>query len=127
VTAVLELGAGPSGAVPYDLSGRYRLGAPPMRLTGVQVVARVMVEQLELDGRRFVSGYPGSTLGGLDQLRLGPHAIELSRASDCPVVLKIAAAADGAWVVGPEAGAVEPVRPLVEWQGPLPPDLGHGV
>ncbi len=60
----------------YDLADRYRSGAGPVLLTGVQAIARMLVEQRELDRRRglrtgtFVSGYPGSPLGGLDQLLL---------------------------------------------------------
>src|SRR3954464_4873420 len=73
MTAVLEPGATPA---PYDLSDRYRSGASPMLLTGVQAVARLLVEHRQLDRRpglrtgTFVSGYPGSPLGGLDQLLL---------------------------------------------------------
>lgn len=60
----------------YDLSDRYRAGAGPVLLTGVQAIARMLVEQRALDRRRglrtglFISGYPGSPLGGLDQLLL---------------------------------------------------------
>jgi indolepyruvate ferredoxin oxidoreductase len=58
----------------YDLTDRYRTGAPPVLLTGVQAIARLLVEQHELDrraGRRtasFVSGYQGSPLAGVDRL-----------------------------------------------------------
>ncbi|GAB3562500.1 indolepyruvate ferredoxin oxidoreductase family protein [Amycolatopsis endophytica] len=58
----------------YDLDDRYRTGAPGVLLTGVQAIARLLVEQHELDrrqGRRtatFVSGYQGSPLGGVDRL-----------------------------------------------------------
>ncbi|MTD55580.1 indolepyruvate ferredoxin oxidoreductase family protein [Amycolatopsis pithecellobii] len=58
----------------YDLNDRYRTGAPAVLLTGVQAIARLLVEQHELDrrqGRRtaaFVSGYQGSPLGGVDRL-----------------------------------------------------------
>jgi indolepyruvate ferredoxin oxidoreductase len=56
------------------LKDRYRASSGPVLLTGVQAIARQMVEQHERDmraGRRvatFVSGYQGSPLGGLDQL-----------------------------------------------------------
>jgi indolepyruvate ferredoxin oxidoreductase len=62
---------------PYDLDDRYRVGAGPMLLTGVQAIARMMVEQHVRDlraGRRvatFVSGYQGSPLGGVDKMLLG--------------------------------------------------------
>jgi indolepyruvate ferredoxin oxidoreductase len=59
--------------VEFDLSARYRPGAGPVLLTGVQAVPRLLVEQHAADaaaGLRtasFVSGYQGSPLGGLDQ------------------------------------------------------------
>ncbi|MEX3771171.1 indolepyruvate ferredoxin oxidoreductase, partial [Mycolicibacterium fortuitum] len=63
-------------AAPYDLADRYRSGAGPVLLTGVQAIARMMVEQHVRDaraGRRtatFVSGYQGSPLGGVDKMLL---------------------------------------------------------
>jgi len=77
MTAVLEPG---SASEAYDLADRYRSGAAPMLLTGVQAIARLLVEQRQADRRRdlrtatFVSGYPGSPLGGVDQLLLGMPA-----------------------------------------------------
>jgi indolepyruvate ferredoxin oxidoreductase len=59
--------------VEFDLLSRYRAGAGPVLLTGVQAIARMLVEQHAADaaaGLRtasFVSGYQGSPLGGLDQ------------------------------------------------------------
>ncbi len=56
-----------------DLADRYRPGGGPVLITGVQAVARLLVEQHARDaaaGLRtgsFVSGYPGSPLGGLDR------------------------------------------------------------
>ncbi|WP_063004222.1 indolepyruvate ferredoxin oxidoreductase family protein [Nocardia salmonicida] len=64
-------------AASYDLADRYRSGAGPVLLTGVQAIARLMVEQHVRDiraGRRvatFVSGYQGSPLGGVDKMLLG--------------------------------------------------------
>src|SRR5262249_20364005 len=58
----------------YDLEDRFRHAAPPVLLTGVQAIARLLVEHRALDRRRglrtasFVSGYQGSPLGGLDRL-----------------------------------------------------------
>ncbi|TIC80434.1 indolepyruvate ferredoxin oxidoreductase family protein [Nocardioides sp. GY 10113] len=225
----------------YDLADRYRHGGPPTLLTGVQAIARLLVEHRALDRRRglrtasFVSGYQGSPLGGLDRLlagmpdvldaddirfvpglneelaatavwgtqidlplgtathdgvtgfwygkgpgvdratdalrhanmygvnprggavllvgddpasksstvpavserslaalgipvlfprnaaevvTLGLHAIEMSRASGCIVALKIVAdVADGAWVVDPAVGELQPVTPSIEWDG----------
>jgi indolepyruvate ferredoxin oxidoreductase len=61
-------------SVEFDLSSRYSASSGPVLLTGVQAIARQMVEQHERDrraGRRvgtFVSGYQGSPLAGLDRL-----------------------------------------------------------
>src|SRR6478609_5006722 len=66
--------ATPELRTPYDLDDRYRHGAPPVLLTGVQAIARLLVEHRALDRRRglrtasFVSGYQGSPLGGLDKM-----------------------------------------------------------
>ncbi|MEU1548307.1 indolepyruvate ferredoxin oxidoreductase family protein [Nocardia sp. NPDC005745] len=62
---------------PLDLNDRYRPGSGAVLMTGVQAVARLLVEQHERDrrgGRRvatLVSGYQGSPLAGLDQLLAG--------------------------------------------------------
>ncbi|MFC7446848.1 indolepyruvate ferredoxin oxidoreductase family protein [Rhodococcus daqingensis] len=62
---------------PYDLDDRYRSGSGPVLLTGVQAIARQLVEQHVHDiraGRRvatFVSGYQGSPLGGVDKMLHG--------------------------------------------------------
>lgn len=62
---------------PYDLADRYRVGAGTVVLTGVQAIARQLVEQHVRDlraGRRvgtFVSGYQGSPLGGVDKMLSG--------------------------------------------------------
>ncbi|GAA3552450.1 indolepyruvate ferredoxin oxidoreductase family protein [Nocardioides daeguensis] len=74
-----ELLARPAGepAAPYDLDDRFRVDAPPTLLTGVQAIARLLVEHRALDRRRglktasFVSGYQGSPLGGLDRMLAG--------------------------------------------------------
>lgn len=56
----------------YQLSDRYRADNGQVFLTGIQALARVPIEQLRVDRRAglhtaaFVSGYPGSPLGGLD-------------------------------------------------------------
>lgn len=66
---------------PYDLADRYRPGAGPVLLTGVQAIARLMVEQHARDtraGRRvatFVSGYQGSPLAGVDRLLGGMPSV----------------------------------------------------
>jgi indolepyruvate ferredoxin oxidoreductase len=72
-----ELADHPSVASPYDLDDRYRPGTGPVLLTGVQAIARLLVEQHVRDlraGHRvgtFVSGYQGSPLGGVDKMLLG--------------------------------------------------------
>ena len=66
-----------AAAPPYDLDDRFRHAGPPTLLTGVQAIARLLVEHRALDRRRglrtasFVSGYQGSPLGGLDRLLAG--------------------------------------------------------
>ncbi|KAA0021804.1 indolepyruvate ferredoxin oxidoreductase family protein [Antrihabitans cavernicola] len=61
----------------YDLDDRYRSGSGPVLLTGVQAIARQLVEQHVRDmraGKRvatFVSGYQGSPLGGVDKMLSG--------------------------------------------------------
>ncbi|MEV0251097.1 indolepyruvate ferredoxin oxidoreductase family protein [Nocardia sp. NPDC050712] len=66
---------------PYDLADRYRVGAGTVVLTGVQAIARQLVEQHVRDlraGRRigtFVSGYQGSPLGGVDKMLGGMPAV----------------------------------------------------
>ena len=74
----------------YQLGDRYEVGARPVLLTGVQAIARALIEQRARDRRAgvnsatFVSGYQGSPLGGLDTLLAGikgldaDHAIRLS-------------------------------------------------
>ena len=57
----------------YQLTDRLTLDTGRVFATGVQAIARVLVEQLRIDranGRRtaaFASGYPGSPLGTLDK------------------------------------------------------------
>ncbi|MGW5222564.1 indolepyruvate ferredoxin oxidoreductase family protein [Nocardia sp. NPDC004085] len=64
-------------AAAYDLADRYRVGSGTVVLTGVQAIARQLVEQHVRDlraGRRvgtFVSGYQGSPLGGVDKMLSG--------------------------------------------------------
>lgn len=62
---------------PYDLNDRYRPGSGPVLLTGVQAIARLLVEQHGRDTQdglnigTFVSGYQGSPLGGVDRMLNG--------------------------------------------------------
>src|SRR5271167_1397601 len=72
--AMTDLRAAEPTAVDSDLSARYRVSSGPVLLTGVQAIARQLVEQHQRDARAgkhvaiFVSGYQGSPLAGLDQL-----------------------------------------------------------
>ena len=56
----------------YELADRFRPTGAPVLLSGIHAVARLLIEQRERDRARgartasFVSGYPGSPLGGLD-------------------------------------------------------------
>jgi indolepyruvate ferredoxin oxidoreductase len=75
---------------PYELGDRYRSGSGPVVLTGVQAIARALVEQHERDARAglrvatFVSGYQGSPLGGVDRMLAGMP--EVLRANDITFV-----------------------------------------
>ena len=57
----------------YALEDRYRVDEGTVFLTGIQALARLPIEQLRVDRRQgretaaFVSGYPGSPLGGYDR------------------------------------------------------------
>ena len=71
---------------PYRLSDRYAGERGTVFLTGIQALARIPFDQLRVDRRAgldtaaFVSGYPGSPLGGFDRaVRDSPakHAPEL--------------------------------------------------
>ena len=71
----------------YRLSGRYTDDRGTTFMTGLQALARLPIEQLRADRRAglrtaaFVSGYPGSPLGGYDA------AVEAARATtDLPIV-----------------------------------------
>ena len=56
----------------YHLSHRFLKDDGRVFLTGVQALARLPIEQMRIDKRNglktaaFVSGYPGSPLGGFD-------------------------------------------------------------
>jgi indolepyruvate ferredoxin oxidoreductase len=75
------------GASTYHLSDRYSRDEGRVFLTGVQALARLPVEQLRVDFRAglrtaaFVSGYPGSPLGGYD--------VEIARAARAAPELRI--------------------------------------
>ena len=57
----------------YALTDRYTADSGTVFASGIQALARIPIEQLRRDSRKgmntaaFVSGYPGSPLGGFDQ------------------------------------------------------------
>ncbi len=69
-----DLHSAESPAVESALTQRYRASSGPVLITGIQALARFLVEQHTRDQRAqrniatFVSGYQGSPLAGLDQL-----------------------------------------------------------
>ena len=87
----------------YDLADRFRSGAPPTLLTGVQAIVRLLVEQRALDARRgrdvgfFVSGYQGSPLGGLDKMLAGEPELLRANAIHFQPGLNEEIAATGVW------------------------------
>lgn len=72
----------------YTLADRYDRREGRVFLTGIQALARLPLEQLRLDRAAglstaaFVSGYPGSPLGGFDQ----EVARAARQAPDLPIV-----------------------------------------
>jgi indolepyruvate ferredoxin oxidoreductase len=68
----------------FGLDAKYRVTEGGILITGVQALVRVLFDQIRADRRRglntaaFVSGYPGSPLGGFDQTlqRSGPLLAE---------------------------------------------------
>lgn len=85
--------SGPASPVEFSLAERYRAGAGPVLLTGVQAIARLLVEQHAADARAglrtmsFVSGYQGSPLGGLDRtLASAPELVSAAGLKLVPAV-----------------------------------------
>ena len=72
----------------YQLSDRYTSDTGTVFMTGIQALARLPIEQLRLDRvggsvtAAFVSGYPGSPLGGYDSA----VAAAMRQAPDLPIV-----------------------------------------
>ena len=73
----------------YRLSSRYTDDAGTVFMTGLQALARLPVEQLRADRltglqtAAFISGYPGSPVGGYD----GELTKAIAQAPDLPIVL----------------------------------------
>ncbi len=112
----------------YELADRYRAGSGAVLLTGVQAIARALVEQHERDaraGRRtatFVSGYQGSPLGGVDRMLAGMP--DVLRAHDITFVpgLNEELAATSVWGSQADLGAGTPTHDGVigVWYGKGP-------
>ena len=74
----------------YQLSDRYTADGGTVFMTGLQALARLPIEQLRVDRAAglhtaaFVSGYPGSPLGGYDQT----IARAVREAPDLPIVCR---------------------------------------
>ena len=73
----------------YRLSSRYTDDSGTVFMTGLQALARLPIEQLRADRlaglstAAFISGYPGSPVGGYD----GDLARAIEQAPDLPIVL----------------------------------------
>jgi indolepyruvate ferredoxin oxidoreductase len=96
----------------YQLSDRYTAESGTVFMTGIQALARLPVEQLRADhavGLRtaaFVSGYPGSPLGGYDEAVAGAARA----AADLPIVCRPALNEEYAAtaVMGSQLAATQP-------------------
>lgn len=112
----------------YELGDRYRAGSGAVLLTGVQAIARALVEQHERDARAgqrtatFVSGYQGSPLGGVDRMLSGMP--DVLNAHDITFVpgLNEELAATSVWGSQAELGAGTPTHDGVVgvWYGKGP-------
>ncbi len=96
----------------YALDDRYLIDEGRVFLTGIQALARLPLEQLRVDRRRgrttaaFVSGYPGSPLGGYD----GAIAQAAALAPELPIVCRPALNEEygASAVMGAQLAAAQP-------------------
>ena len=96
----------------YRLSNRYTADQGTVFMTGIQALARLPIEQLRVDraaGLRsaaFISGYPGSPLGGYDRA----VAAAAQQAADLPIVCRPALNEEYAAsaVMGSQLAATQP-------------------
>jgi indolepyruvate ferredoxin oxidoreductase len=104
------------GAVrrPYALKDRYLEDEGRVFLTGIQALARLPLEQLRFDRRdgletaAFVSGYPGSPLGGYDRAVASAASLAPSLPIVCRPALNEEYAASA--VMGSQLAAARPDR-----------------
>ena len=81
MTAPAELVHRGPADVPNPLTDRYRARSGPVALTGVQALARLLIDQRHADAARgwrtggLVSGYRGSPLAGLDLVLQGQSGL----------------------------------------------------
>jgi indolepyruvate ferredoxin oxidoreductase len=70
-----------AAGLPVTLADRYLLQSGTVQLTGIQALVRAVIDRRRADAAAgfdtaaFVSGYPGSPLGGLDQELAGNRAL----------------------------------------------------
>jgi indolepyruvate ferredoxin oxidoreductase len=91
----------PSALLDLQLDDRYTALDGQALMSGTQALVRLLIEQRRLDGARglntgaFVSGYPGSPLGGLDReiARASAHLTPLGVVSEPGVNEELAATA----------------------------------
>lgn len=102
----------PSRRAGYQLSQRYTADQGTVFMTGIQALARLPLEQLRVDRAAglstaaFVSGYPGSPLGGYDQA----IAAAAREGSELPIVCRPALNEEYAAtsVMGSQLAAAQP-------------------
>ncbi|OAN40668.1 indolepyruvate ferredoxin oxidoreductase family protein [Mycolicibacterium iranicum] len=112
----------------YELGDRYRAGSGTVLLTGVQAIARALVEQHERDARAglrtatFVSGYQGSPLGGVDRMLAGMPDVLAAHDIVFVAGLNEELAATSVWGSQAELGAGTPTHDGVVgvWYGKGP-------
>ncbi len=96
----------------YALSDRYNAESGRVFMTGIQALARLPLEQLRVDRRAgqataaFISGYPGSPLGGYDRAVSGAARL----APDLPIVCRPALNEEAAAtaVMGSQLASAQP-------------------
>ena len=98
----------------YDLADRFTADAGTVFLSGVQALARVPIEQLRVDRRAglataaFVSGYPGSPLGGFDVTMRSAARLVPDLPIECRPAVNEEAGATA--VMGSQLAATQPDR-----------------
>ncbi len=97
---------------PYTLEDRYLADEGTVFLTGIQALARLPLEQLRVDRRAglhtaaFVSGYPGSPLGGYDRAVAAAAALAPELAIVCRPAMNEEYGASA--VMGSQLAAAQP-------------------